>query len=105
MRLVVGITVINLGVMRLWSVPPILLTVLSALAIGAGLLLVAGLWTPVAGTMVAVIEVWKIFSLPGDLSINILLGTIGATLAMVGPGAWSIDARLFGRKHIDIREV
>jgi hypothetical protein len=25
-------------------------------------------------------------------------------LAMVGPGAWSIDARLFGRKRIHITE-
>jgi len=29
---------------------------------------------------------------------------LGAALAMVGPGAWSIDARLFGRKHIVIPE-
>jgi hypothetical protein len=25
-------------------------------------------------------------------------------LAMAGPGAWSIDARLFGRKRIDVPE-
>jgi hypothetical protein len=27
---------------------------------------------------------------------------IGLSLAMLGPGAWSIDARLFGRKRIDV---
>jgi hypothetical protein len=26
---------------------------------------------------------------------------LGLGLAMIGPGAWSVDARLFGRKQID----
>jgi len=102
MRLVVGIALIDRGITRLWSHPSTLLTVLSALTIGAGLLLLAGLWTPVAGTLVAVIEVWKIFPQPENLWICILLGTFGAALAMIGPGAWSVDARLFGWKRIDI---
>ena len=104
MRLVAGITLMDRGVTRLSSDPSIQLMVLSVLAVGAGLFLLAGLWTPVAGTLVAVIEVWNFFLLPENLWIYILLGTIGASLAMVGPGAWSIDARLFGRKHIEIRE-
>jgi hypothetical protein len=33
-----------------------------------------------------------------------MLAAVGAALAMVGPGVWSIDARLFGRKRIDIPE-
>jgi len=32
----------------------------------------------------------------------IVLATLGATVAMIGPGAWSIDAHLFGRKHFEI---
>jgi putative oxidoreductase len=72
------------------------------LATGAGALLLAGLWTPVAGTWVAGIEVWKVFLHPGDPWICILLGTLGAALAMLGPGAWSVDARLFGWKRIHL---
>jgi putative oxidoreductase len=34
----------------------------------------------------------------------VMLAFLGVVLAMVGPGAWSIDARLFGRKHIDFPE-
>jgi putative oxidoreductase len=30
------------------------------------------------------------------------LAVIGLSLAMLGPGSWSIDARLFGRKRIDL---
>jgi putative oxidoreductase len=105
MRLVVGIAMIDCGVARLWNDPTtITLTVLSVLEIGAGLLLLAGLWTPVAGTLVAGLEVWKIILTHGNPSIYVPLGTLGAALAMLGPGAWSIDARLFGRKRIDIRE-
>jgi putative oxidoreductase len=105
MRLVVGIAMIDCGAAKLWSDPTtITLTVLSVLEIGAGSLSLAGLWTPVAGTLVAGLEVWKIILTHGNPSIYIPLGTLGAALAMLGPGAWSIDARLFGRKHIDIRE-
>jgi DNA-binding NarL/FixJ family response regulator len=35
-------------------------------------------------------------------SIHLLVGALGVALAMLGPGAWSVDARLFGRKRIQI---
>jgi putative oxidoreductase len=65
-----------------------------------GLFILAGLWTPVAGTLVALVEFWIVLSGGGNAWISIILAVLGGTLAMIGPGAWSIDARLFGRKHI-----
>jgi uncharacterized membrane protein YphA (DoxX/SURF4 family) len=76
-------------------------TVPAVLLLGAGILVIAGLWTPVAGTSVALIEIWKILTLTGDKSVWLLLGTAGAALAMLGPGLFSIDARLFGWKRIE----
>ena len=74
------------------------------IAVLAGTFLLVGLWTPVVGTLIAMVEVWIIFVVAGDLSVPLMLATIGAALAMIGPGAWSIDARLFGRKHIEGRQ-
>ena len=68
----------------------------------AAALLLIGLWTPVAGVLMAVAELCLAFSHASDPSIHILLGALGAALAMLGPGAWSVDARLFGRKRIQI---
>jgi putative oxidoreductase len=103
MRLVCGIALVGRGVIRLSGGPPMHLAVLSVLTTGAGIVLLLGLWTPIAGTLVAVIEFWKVFLHVGDPWIYILLGTLGAGLALLGPGAWSVDARLFGWKRIDIR--
>ena len=64
-------------------------------------MLLVGLWTPLAGTLIAVVETWNVFTLSTNPLISVTLAVFGATLAMIGPGAWSIDARLFGRKHID----
>lgn len=70
------------------------------IGVGAGILLLVGLWTPVAGTLVATVELWIALDGGGERSIAIMLAALGASIAMIGPGAWSIDARLFGRKRI-----
>jgi uncharacterized membrane protein YphA (DoxX/SURF4 family) len=69
---------------------------------GVGLFLCAGLWTPIAGGAAAIIGLWGAFWRSGDPWSQILLAILGTGLAMLGPGAWSVDARLFGRKRIRI---
>jgi putative oxidoreductase len=104
MRLVAGIAIINLGITRLRGGSPIEPAILLVPAACAAILLLTGLWTPIAGALVAIIELWAAFSLSGDPWTHILLATLGAALALLGPGAWSVDARLFGWKRIPIRE-
>jgi len=29
-----------------------------------------------------------------------MVAVLGAPVAMIGPGMWSIDAKLYGRKHL-----
>ena len=66
----------------------------------AGLLLIAGLWTPVAGVVTACAEASTALSSSAHPGIAAALAVLGVTLALIGPGEWSLDARLYGRKHI-----
>jgi putative oxidoreductase len=71
------------------------------LDIFSGVLLLVGFWTPVAGMLQALVEFSN--ALEGGGYEHVVRAVIGLSLAMLGPGAWSVDARLFGRKRIDVR--
>jgi len=103
MRLSAGMAMVVHGVSGLLAGPPLGAGVFQAFSSGLGILLLAGLWTPVAGTLVAADALWNVFS-TGHPSLWILLATLGAALALIGPGAWSIDARLFGWRRLEIRD-
>jgi putative oxidoreductase len=72
----------------------------------AALVLLAGLWTRFTAVMIAIYEVWIAFSADfaptSEQWIHTLLAALSASVAMLGPGAWSIDGRRFGRKVFDI---
>ena len=72
---------------------------------GLGIFILLGLWTPVVGTLLGLTEVWILFSRSTVSWIHLILAALGVTLAMIGPGAWSVDARLFGRRHIEAPEL
>jgi hypothetical protein len=102
MRVVAGSAlVVRAGLTLRSDPPPINVTIPAILLLGAGILLIAGLWTPIAGASVALTEIWKMLMLPGDKWLWLMLGTAGAALAMLGPGLWSVDARLYGWKRLE----
>jgi putative oxidoreductase len=96
-RLVTGAVLLHNGLAILKGTPANGLEVCGAVL---GLFILAGLWTPVAGALVAAVELWLVFSGGGDIWLPLMLVVFGSTLAMIGPGAWSVDARLFGRKYL-----
>jgi hypothetical protein len=104
LRLVAGIFLINDGVTELLGILQWPGIVRPFLETAAGMLLVAGLWTPTTGALVVVVELWSIASRAGEVRNCVVLATLGSALAMLGPGVRSIDAHLFGRKRIDLRE-
>jgi uncharacterized membrane protein YphA (DoxX/SURF4 family) len=103
-RVVAGTTLIAHAVAMLTAGPEVASAVPHLLTAGIGILLLIGLWTPVAGALAALDAAWLAFSSPGDARFYILLAALAAALALLGPGAWSVDARLFGWKRIEIRD-
>jgi putative oxidoreductase len=84
-----------------WRIAESPALLLQAISLALGLLLVAGVWTPVVATLAAVAALAQGCWHPTSARYW-LVAAICAALALLGPGAWSIDARLFGWKRIDI---
>jgi CheY-like chemotaxis protein/uncharacterized membrane protein YphA (DoxX/SURF4 family) len=76
----------------------------SLIALVGSIFLLAGLWTPIVGTLLALDEVWIAVSVSlsnqADIVIPVFLAVLCTSVAMLGPGAWSVDARLFGRRRL-----
>jgi uncharacterized membrane protein YphA (DoxX/SURF4 family) len=99
---------VAIGVPMLFGNPP-LCGFVHAELVGRGTgitlaaLLIAGLWTPIAAVLQAVLEIWPMLCTRSLIVDHIVIALVGVGLALLGPGAWSLDAVLFGRKRIDIK--
>jgi putative oxidoreductase len=105
-RAVAATPVVIKGIERLLTAPlrteGVTLGTLEVAAACFAVPLLLGLWTPVSGVLMAVAELCLVLSHASDPWMHVRLGALGAALAMLGPGAWSADAHLFGRKRIEI---
>jgi putative oxidoreductase len=105
LRLGLGLRVIYVEILNLSGKPsePTGL-VQSLIALVSAIFLLAGLWTPIVGTLLALDEVWIAVSVSlsnqADIVIPVFLAVLCTSVAMLGPGAWSVDARLFGRRRV-----
>jgi len=89
------------GLLAVASPSPIIPVVSAAAAI----LLLIGLWTPLAGALIAATELGLAALHPDQPWVYLHFATMGAALAMLGPGGCSLDAQLFGRKQIRIPPI
>jgi putative oxidoreductase len=103
LRLVAGGVLVFHGIARLGGESPPQEIILHLLEAGDGALFMAGLWTPIASGVIVIIAIYTAWSDKGNPCPGMFLGVIGAALALLGPGGWSLDAKLFGWKQIDIR--
>jgi len=80
--------------------PAVLPLVCLALAV-LSLLLCLGLFTPVVSTIAGLFELTALFAVGHtDLRFIALSSLNAVAIALLGPGAYSLDARLFGRREI-----
>jgi uncharacterized membrane protein YphA (DoxX/SURF4 family) len=77
----------------------------------AAILAAMGLWTPVVQAVCAIgqsvtlaYQLWM-YGLSVDAFAAALASTISLSLVLLGPGAYSLDAHLFGRREISIPPV
>jgi putative oxidoreductase len=88
-----------IGIRQGGTTAEVLLRVSSA---GIGAFVLVGLWTRLAAVLIALASVVYFLLQHGDWWHWMLLSNVGITLALLGPGAWSLDARLSGWKRIEI---
>jgi putative oxidoreductase len=101
-RLVFGLDLLAQAVMAVRQGGPTVDMVLRTVSAGIGILVLIGLWTRVAAVLIALATLSYCLLHQGDWWHWVLLGNVSVTLALLGPGAWSLDAKLAGWKRIEI---
>jgi putative oxidoreductase len=104
LRLAVGGILLTNGIAWLASGSHLDITAPPIIGIAAGLLMLIGLWTPVGSILALISQSWALLASAVIPQTAILLISISVAVAMLGPGAWSIDALLFGRHRLDITD-
>lgn len=106
-RLAVGIATVLRGTGYLFRSEPqaIGTWLIGGLATIAGACLGAGFLTPVMGALISLGAAVTALLSPESRLADGLVAVVSAAITLTGPGAFSIDARLFGLRKITIPSV
>jgi hypothetical protein len=66
------------------------------------LLLLFGLYTPLAALLQVLVELSLTIAMPSLAELHLTRAAIGVALMGLGPGTWSLDSRLYGRKRVEL---
>jgi hypothetical protein len=80
--------------------PEAALPLLIAVAWLSAAFVLIGIWTPIAAGIAAITEGAETLAGGPEILTHMLVAAIAVSLAFLGPGAWSIDAYLYGRKRV-----
>lgn len=104
-RVAAGAALLVDGRERLYSGQHLGLLALAVITIADGVILIIGSWTPLAGVLALGLSICDVLIYRQGPCPAILLASMGLGVALVGPGAFSVDAWLFGLKRIDIERL
>jgi uncharacterized membrane protein YphA (DoxX/SURF4 family) len=81
------------------------LTISSFLMATIALALCLGAFTPLSCVLVLLMQLWALARLNGFDAVDaVIYASMTVSLLMLGPGHYSVDARLFGRRRILSRD-
>ncbi len=67
--------------------------------------IIVGLGTPIVATLVCLLQLGSLLMFDREFEPHLIRAAVSLSLALLGPGAWSIDARLFGRRRVEIKHL
>jgi hypothetical protein len=68
---------------------------------GLAAFLILGVFTPIVCTLCCCLEIAVLISLRGASTLHLVFSIVDtAALGLLGPGGYSLDARMFGRRRV-----
>jgi putative oxidoreductase len=85
--------------------PDLLLVSVALAELLTGALVWVGLWTVIVASLICLLQLAALLLAPEAIELHLLRAAVGLCLVFVGAGAWSVDARLFGRRRVEIHNL
>lgn len=103
-RIAIGLALLSYAMKTFVDVETVTTGVVAVVAGTLGIGTLLGLWTPVTGTLVAFFSIGLAIAWPAARWYYSTIGILGLALALLGPGIWSLDARILGWRRLDGRD-